>query len=133
DLHVAADRPAQLLQTLQERRAARLRHGIARRLAHEHADAPHPLRLLRARREWPRGGRAGEQRDELASLHSITSSARASSVGGTVRPSTLAVVRLITSSNLVGNSIGRSPALAPFRILPTKAAVRRQLSCSSTP
>jgi hypothetical protein len=34
--------------------------------------------------------------------YSITSSARPSSVGGTVRPSTLAVLRLITSSNLVG-------------------------------
>ena len=35
--------------------------------------------------------RAAEQRDELAPFHSITSSARASSDGGTVRPSTLAV------------------------------------------
>jgi len=39
--------------------------------------------LLRARRKRP-CRRAAEQRDELASLHSITSSARASSVGGTV-------------------------------------------------
>ena len=42
------------------------------------------FRLLRARRERPRGRRAAEQRDELAPPHSITSSARASSVGGTV-------------------------------------------------
>ena len=49
------------------------------------------LGLLRARRQRPRGRRAAEQRDELAPLHSITSSARASSVGGTVRPSILAV------------------------------------------
>ena len=35
-------------------------------------------------------------------VYSITSSARASSVGGTVRPSALAVLRLTTSSNLVG-------------------------------
>ena len=34
--------------------------------------------------------------------HSITSSARASSVGGTSRPSALAVLRLITNSYLVG-------------------------------
>src|SRR5262249_12077623 len=40
--------------------------------------------------------RAAEQRDELAAFHSITSSARASSVGGPVRPSVLAVFRLIT-------------------------------------
>jgi hypothetical protein len=38
--------------------------------------------LLRTRRERPRGRRATEQRDELAPLHSITSSARASSIGG---------------------------------------------------
>ena len=34
----------------------------------EHADAPHPLGLLRARRERPRRRRAAEQRDELAAL-----------------------------------------------------------------
>src|SRR5262249_62245571 len=54
-------------------------------------------RLLRARRERPRR-RAAEQRDELAALHSITSSARASSVGGTSRPSALAVLRLMIRS-----------------------------------
>jgi hypothetical protein len=31
-----------------------------------HADAPHPLALLRARRERPRRRRTAEQRDELA-------------------------------------------------------------------
>ena len=46
--------------------------------------------------------RGAEQRHELAALHSITSSAIASRDGGTVRPSVLAVLRLITSSNLVG-------------------------------
>ena len=35
-------------------------------------------------------------------LYSITSSARARSVGGTVRPSALAALRLITNSNFVG-------------------------------
>jgi hypothetical protein len=34
-----------------------------------------------------RRSRAAEQRDELATPHSITSSARASSIGGTLRPS----------------------------------------------
>src|SRR5262249_19011159 len=56
----------------------------------KYADGPHALALLRARRERPRR-RAAEQRDELAPLHSITSSARASSVGGT--SSTLAANR----------------------------------------
>ena len=44
--------------------------------AHQQPDPPHALALLRARRKRPRGRSAAEQRDELASLHSITSSAR---------------------------------------------------------
>src|SRR5262249_40091011 len=40
--------------------------------------------------------------------HSITSSARAISVAGTIRPSAFAVFRLITSSYLVGKLTGRS-------------------------
>jgi len=85
----------------------------------------HPW-LLRARRERPRACRAAEQRDEVAPLHSITSSAVASSLSGTVRPSVFAVLRLITSSNLVGCSIGRSPGLAPFKILSMYHAARRK-------
>ena len=49
-----------------------------------------------------------------AFAYSITSSARASSVGGTSRPSAFAVLRLMTSSNLVGactGKIGRLGAL----------------------
>ena len=65
-------------------------------------------RLLRVRSDWPRGGRAAEHQDELAPPHSITSSARASSVGGTSRPSILAVWALMTSSNLVDCTTGRS-------------------------
>src|SRR5258705_11500814 len=56
--------------------------------------------LLRLRRERPRRP-ASQRRDELAPLHSITSSARASSNGGTSRPSALATVRLMTNSNLL--------------------------------
>src|SRR5258705_1562617 len=51
--------------------------------------------------------------------YSITSSARTSKDGGTVRPSALAVLRLITSSYLVGCSTGRSEGLVPLRILST--------------
>ena len=54
----------------------------------------------------------------------MTSSARAKSDCGTVRPSALAVLRLITSSNLVGCSTGSSAGLAPFRILSTNTAER---------
>ena len=93
--------------------------GSSAASVHEHADAPHPLGLLRARRERPRRRRTAEQRDELAPLHSITSSARASSVGGTSRPSALAVLRLITSSYLVGACTGRSAGFSPLRMRST--------------
>src|SRR5262249_27702139 len=76
-------------------------------------------RLLCARRERPRH-RTAEQRDELAALHhSITWSVRASNVVGTSRPSALAVIRLMTRSNLVGCSTGRSAGFAPRKILST--------------
>jgi hypothetical protein len=48
---------------------ARLSCRIARSHRHQHADPPHPLGLLRARRERPSNRRAAEQRDELASSH----------------------------------------------------------------
>ena len=51
--------------------------------------------------------------------YSITSSARASSVGGTSRPSALAVLRLMTSSNLVGACTGRSAGFSPLRMRST--------------
>jgi hypothetical protein len=120
DPQVAALGPAQLLQRLQERRDV----GTVRRgAAQEHTDVPHALALLRARRERPRNRgrarRAGDERDELAAVHSITSSARASSIGGTSRPSALAVLRLITSSYLVGACTGRSAGFSPLRMRST--------------
>src|SRR5262249_30201746 len=45
--------------------------------------------------------------------HSITSSARASSVGGTSRPSALSVFILTTSSYLPGACTGRSVGFRP--------------------
>ena len=63
-------------------------------------------------------GSAREQQTdrEIAPPHSITSSARASANGGIVRPSAVAVLRLITSSNLVGRRKGRSAGFSPLRI-----------------
>src|SRR5262249_34375156 len=101
DLHVAADGPAQLPQRLQERPDAGLIFRIVRGCGQEYADAPHPLALLRPCPERPHSS-AAEKRYERAPSHSITSSARASSVGGTSRPSALAVFRLMTSWNLTG-------------------------------
>src|SRR5262245_65251968 len=71
---------------------------------------------LRPRRERPCDCRAAEQRDELAPPHSITSSARARSVAGTSMPSALALLRLITSSYLVGACTGRSAGFSPLRM-----------------
>jgi hypothetical protein len=72
-------------------------------------------------------GRERERTPNRQSLHcrtanclaySITSSARAISDGGTVRPSDFAALRLITRSNLVGNCTGKAAALVPLRIFP---------------
>src|SRR5262249_52275789 len=82
-------------------------------------------RLLRTRRERPTGRRAAEQRDELAAPHSITSSVRASTGIGISRPSALAVLRLMTSSNLVANWISRSPGFSPLSMRSTYSAARR--------
>src|SRR5262249_27560185 len=73
-------------------------------------------RLLRARRERPkkrRRDRRAAKHDELPALHSITLSARSTRPAGTSCPIALAVLRLITSSNVVGCSTGRSAGLAP--------------------
>ncbi len=51
--------------------------------------------------------------------YSITSSAMARSVGGIVRPSAFAALALITSSNFVARTMGRSAGLAPLRMRPT--------------
>src|SRR6266446_4708693 len=97
--------------------AQTLRVAVGRYGAEE-SDHRH-RRLLRPRCERPQC-RATDERDELAPVaHSITMSARASTVGGISRPRALAVLRLITSSYLVGSWTGRSAGFAPLRILST--------------
>ena len=64
-----------LLQALQKCPVACLCHRIVGSLQIEHADATHPLALLRPRRDRPRCRRTADERDELAACHSITSSA----------------------------------------------------------
>jgi len=76
-------------------------------------------RLLRPGRNRPRRRRAAEQRDELAALHSIASSVRASRVTGTSSPSVLAVLRLIAISYFTGACTGRSAGFSPLRIRST--------------
>ena len=65
-----------------------------------------------------------EKSSRSKNIYLITLSARYSMDCGIVRPICFAVLRLITSSNFVGCSTGRSAGLAPFRIL---------VSCSARP
>ena len=88
----------------------------------------------RIMRRTPPSAARGEQRDPMVrcsvkfdarlilaavmiTAYCMTSSARCRSDGGIVSPRAFAVLRLITSSTLVGCSTGRSAGLAPFRIL----------------
>jgi hypothetical protein len=132
ELDVAPFGPTQLLQSLSQHRIAGLSVRVGFEDARNDADPPHPLSLLCARRERPRH-RAAEKRDERAALHSITSSARASSDGGTSRPSMRAVWALMTSSNLAYCSTGRSVGLAPLRMRPTYTAICRYVSTMLVP
>ena len=74
---------------------------------------PTPL-MIRAFGAHCQGPTYAVQQTEQA--YSITSSASESRVGGTVRPSARAVLRLITSSNLVDCRTGRSAGLMPLRM-----------------
>ena len=71
------------------------------------AFAPKATELLR-RRELQRWANS-----DIADPYSITLSARANNASGTAIPIALAVLRLITSSNLVGCSTGMSAILMP--------------------
>src|SRR5215472_1622 len=80
----------------------------AGRIGHDHMDRPVRkvgLCMRRAYDQHPCDRRPTEQCDEIAPFHlrghSITSSARPSRESGRVRPSALAVLRLITNSTLV--------------------------------
>ncbi len=91
--------------------------SMARRIATEPGDL---RRRLSFGRERPGEEEDGQRANECAAIHHrITSSACPSSDGGIVSPRALAVLRLMTSSNFVGCSTGRSPGFAPLRILST--------------
>src|SRR5262249_30084570 len=99
DAQIASFDPAESSQPLHQCSDPRFSDRIVRVQVPQEANPPR-ARLLRARREGPHS-RAAEQGNELAPSHSITSSARARRDGGTSRPSTFAVMRLMTKSNLV--------------------------------
>ena len=90
---------------------------VLRREEREHGDVgPLPGRMHRKR---PRDGRAAEERDEVATVHSMISSASRRNGSGIVSPSALAVLRFTTSSNFVGCSTGKSAGRVPRKILST--------------
>jgi hypothetical protein len=75
--------------------------------------------LSRHRSELTRCANNGLMHRSKMYLYSITSSAATSKVCGITRPSALAVLRLITNSNLVGCKTGRSAGFSPLRMRPT--------------
>jgi hypothetical protein len=87
---------------------------------YENPDAPHAVALLRPRHARPRPRRAAEQGDELAPpYHSMTSSARTSTISGTARPSAFAVFRFRTVSYFPGTCTGKLAGFSPRRMRST--------------
>src|SRR5262249_46324203 len=98
---IAAVDPARL----RERQDVGLLCRIVRRKGCEHPDAPHPLTLLRARRERPRRRRAAEKCDELAAIIKKTRS------HGTTAKRVGSAKRLRSTKDLPFSSsrVGRGP------------------------
>jgi len=94
NFQVTAFDPTVLQQTQPKSCNSSLPFRIGFRGRNQYAEPPHAVALLRTRDERPRCS-APDRRNELAPPHSITSSARLSSAGGTVMPKALAVLRLI--------------------------------------
>jgi len=80
--------------------------------------APKATELLR-RGDPPLCAKSGLTHRSKRYRYSITSSARAISVGGTVKSSAFAVLRLTTNSNLFGCCTASSAGFAPRRIRST--------------
>src|SRR5205807_1889338 len=89
DTNVFAFRPTTLLQACSKCAQPALTFAVVG-CGHENANSSNRSILLSARRQRPCRRRAAERRDELPAPHSITSSARASKVGGTARSIALA-------------------------------------------
>jgi hypothetical protein len=96
DAEIPSVDPAQPTQRSKQGIDAALSFRITFRKIHEYAEAPHLL-VLGERRQWPNGRRRADKRYEIPPPHSMTSSASADSVFGTVRFIALAVFRLSTN------------------------------------
>src|SRR5215831_15067414 len=115
----------------------------ARREWHNHAHCTRRIGFPESdARDGRQRGSAGGQTQKISagkfqfdppSHHSITSSAMASSPGGKLRPNALAVLRLITSSNLVDCMTGRSAGFSPLRIRPVYTPAWRYASVMLVP
>src|SRR5262245_24063696 len=116
DHHVLALDGAGFVEAFAE--CSDLAHGGLGRPGADEAD-DRQRRRLPERRQRPRRRCAAEQRKERAAFHSITSSARASTVAGMSRPIDPAIFKLITSSNLVGACTGISAGFSPLRMRST--------------
>ena len=98
--------------------------GLVDSLAHPGGNATgftifeYGIGLLGSCGKWPCNLNPYEP-DKLAPPHSITSSARESSAGGTLSPSALAVLRLIANWYFVGACTGSSPGFSPLRMRST--------------
>src|SRR5437016_13991548 len=101
DRNVLAVDVAEFAQSLAKSGEIPQSPGVVRSRGGEDADHRHWL-LLRAGREGIRR-RAAKHEHDTATFHSIASSARARIDGGTFKPSASAVLRLTTSSNVVGS------------------------------
>jgi hypothetical protein len=81
----------------------------------------------------PGSANCGPMHRSKQRVHSITSLAVICMISGTVRPSALAVLRLITNSYLVGACTGKSAGFSPLRMRSTYEADRRTMSLVSGP
>ena len=95
-----------------------------------------PKAEFRGARQYVRYGPTSSRelvQQRETSFHSIISSARSRSDVDISMPRALAVSRLTIVSNFVARSMGKPLGFAPFRILSTKFAVRRNMSVKLIP
>src|SRR6266567_4256212 len=93
DPEIAAFRPPQLRERTSEHCEPRLRNRVVLRIAHQHADQPHLVALLRVCRKRPHRHRATKERDEFPPPHASPNSEDGSlshRTGAVVRHSKLA-------------------------------------------
>src|SRR6516164_8199287 len=114
ELDIFAIEPLELFKTFAKRLYENRCYWTA---WYENCDPSHrSVFVLCARHERTCGHGSDDNCDKLSApkTHWITSSARAISEGGRLRPSAFAVFRLITSSILVGCTTGGSEGFAPL-------------------